>query len=105
MADMENNNSEKKTAPKTRTLGYLPMEVIKTFKSWPAHKEASGEYSKIKAKAEKTKKAVKEEMKTRGGYKADTDLDFSEDGDRVRIFEHLQKKEGGRSIDLSDRFR
>jgi hypothetical protein len=87
---------------KSRTIGYLPKDKIESLEAWSDYKAAGAEFIRAKTASEKAKDAVRAALKQKLGEHGD--IDFSDEGERIRVFERLEEKRRGRANDLSDRF-
>jgi hypothetical protein len=88
--------------PKTELIGYVP--IAKLGKSWGAYKEKADAFSTAKTESEDAKEVLRTFIKQK--LRETGDLDFTPEGDRIRVFKVLQKKEGRRvkGKDLSGSF-
>ena len=91
--------------PRTRTIGYLPLEKVQTLKGWNEYLEKSAQLSSLRIETQRVKNCVKDALRQR----LDTagEIDFVTDGDRVRVFQVLRRQQGRRTklLDLSSSFR
>lgn len=65
---------------KTKTLGYLPIEMVKSLKEWEPYQRDAEQLSKYKVATVKSKGAVRESLKR--ALKHSGDIDFHEEGGR-----------------------
>jgi hypothetical protein len=91
--------------PRTRTIGYLPLEKVQTLKGWNEYQEKSAQLSSLRIETQRVKNCVKDALRQR----LDTadEIDFVTDGDRVRVFQVFRRQQGRRTklLDLSSSFR
>jgi autotransporter adhesin len=90
------------TTAKTETVGYIDKDKLKGIKGWTEYVAAAEAFDKAKKAATKTKAVIKDALKSK--LKQDGDIDFTDDGERIRVFKNLQKKPGRKGTDLSDLF-
>jgi hypothetical protein len=90
------------TTAKTETVGYIDKDKLKGMKGWAEYAAAADAFAKAKDTAAKTKTVIKNALKAK--LKVEGDIDFTDDGDRIRVFKNLQKKPGRKGADLSDLF-
>ncbi len=91
--------------PKTRTIGYLPIEKVQTLNGWGEYLDKSNRLSTLRAETQKAKNSVRDALKHRLNEKGD--IDFVAEGDRVRVFQVFRKQQQGRrtrTLDLSSSF-
>jgi hypothetical protein len=91
--------------PKTRTIGYLPIEKVQTLNGWGEYLDKSNRLSTLRAETRKAKNSVRDSLKQRLNEKGD--IDFVAEGDRVRVFQVFRKQLQGRrtrTLDLSSSF-
>jgi hypothetical protein len=91
--------------PKTRTVGYLPMEKVQTLKGWDEYLDKSTKLSNLRTETQKAKDSVRDALKQRLNEKGD--IDFAAEGDRIRVFQVFRKQQQRRTrtLDLSSSFR
>jgi hypothetical protein len=91
--------------PKTRTIGYLPMEKVQTLKGWDEYLDKSTKLSILRTETQKAKNSVRDALKQRLNEKGD--IDFAAEGDRIRVFQVFRKQQHRRTRtpDLSSSFR
>ena len=91
--------------PKTRTIGYLPMEKVQTLKGWDEYLDKSTKLSILRTETQKAKNSVRDALKQRLDEKGD--IDFAAEGDRIRVFQvfRKQRQRRTRTPDLSSSFR
>ena len=82
MADQE--------AAKTRTIGYLPIEKVRSLASWDEYLEKSTKLSILRTETQKAKNSVRDDLKQRLGEKGE--IDFVAEGDRIRVFQVFRKQ-------------
>jgi predicted RNA-binding Zn ribbon-like protein len=91
---------------KTKTIGFLPIEKVQTLKGWEAYVDKSTKLSALRTEAQKAKNSVRDALKER--LSENGDMDFTVEGDRIRVFRVFRKQQQGRrtrSLDLSSSFR
>src|SRR5262249_28858974 len=91
---------------KTKSIGYLPIEKIRTLTGWDEYVDKSSKLSVLRTETQKAKNRVKDVLKKR--LNENDEIDFVADGDRIRIFRIFQKQQQARrarSLDLSSSFR
>jgi hypothetical protein len=91
---------------KTKSIGYLPIEKVRTLKGWEQYIDRSSKLSTLKTETQRAKSFVRDALKER--LNESDDIDFIVDGDRIKIFKVLPKQPRGRlarSLDLSSSFR
>jgi hypothetical protein len=91
---------------KTRTIGYLPIEKVRSLKGWDEYQEKSTRLSSLRVETQRAKNSVRDALKQR--LNETGEIDFATDGDRVRVFQVFRKQQQGRrtrSLDLSSSFR
>jgi hypothetical protein len=91
---------------KTKSIGYLPIEKVRSLKGWEEYVDKSSKLSILKTETQRAKRSVRDALKER--LNESDDIDFIADGDRIRIFRVFQKQQRGRlarSLDLSSSFR
>jgi hypothetical protein len=99
--DMEDQNEAK-----TKTIGFLPIEKVQTLKGWEEYVDKSTKLSALRTEAQKAKNSVRDALKER--LSENGDMDFTVEGDRIRVFRVFRKQQQGRrtrSLDLSSSFR
>jgi hypothetical protein len=92
--------------PKTRTIGYLPLEKVQALKGWDEYLDKSSKLSTLRTETQKAKNSVRDALKQRLNEKGD--IDFAPEGDRIRVFQVFRKQQQGRrtrTLDLSSSFR
>ena len=92
--------------PKTRTIGYLPIEKAQTLQGWDEYLEKSSKLSILRTETQKAKHSVRDALKQRLNEKGE--IDFVAEGDRIRVFQVFRKHQQGRrtrTLDLSSSFR
>jgi hypothetical protein len=97
MADQE--------AAKTRTIGYLPIEKVRSLPGWDEYLDKSTKLSILRTETQKAKNSVRDDLKQRLSEKGD--IDFVAEGDRIRVFQVFRKQPQVRRIrtpDLSSSF-
>ena len=82
MADQE--------AAKTRTIGYLPIERVRSLVSWDEYLDKSTKLSILRTETQKAKNSVRDDLKQRLGEKGE--IDFFAEGDRIRVFQVFRKQ-------------
>ena len=82
MADQE--------AAKTRTIGYLPIERVRSLVSWDEYLDKSTKLSILRTETQKAKNSVRDDLKQRLGEKGE--IDFVAEGDRIRVFQVFRKQ-------------
>ena len=97
MADQE--------AAKTRTIGYLPIEKVRSLAGWDEYLDKSTKLSILRTETQKAKNSVRDALKQRLDEKGD--IDFAAEGDRIRVFQvfRKQRQRRTRTPDLSSSFR
>jgi hypothetical protein len=91
---------------KTKSIGYLPIEKVRSLKGWEEYVDKSSKLSILKTETKRAKSSVRDALKER--LNESDDIDFVADGDRIRIFRVFQRQQRGRlarSLDLSSSFR
>ena len=91
---------------KTRTIGYLPIEKVRTLEGWNEYQEKSTRLSSLRVETQRAKNSVRDALKQR--LNETCEIDFVADGDRVRVFQVFRKQPQGRRtrfLDLSSSFR
>ncbi|MGP0094649.1 MAG: hypothetical protein ACLPKB_32570 [Xanthobacteraceae bacterium] len=90
--------------PKTKTLGYLPMDKAKKLKGWDDYERKASKFSEAKSEAETAKEVVRSAIRPK--FKnADGDIDFTPEGNRIKVVAKLEKKgRRTKTRDLSDLF-
>ena len=97
MADQE--------AAKTRTIGYLPIERVRSLASWDEYLDKSTKLSILRTETQKAKNSVRDDLKQRLSEKGE--IDFVAEGDRIRVFQVFRKQpqvRRTRTPDLSSSF-
>jgi hypothetical protein len=97
MADQE--------AAKTRTIGYLPIEKVRSFPGWDEYLDKSTKLSILRTETQKAKNSVRDDLKQRLSEKGE--IDFVAEGDRIRVFQVFRKQpqvRRTRTPDLSSSF-
>ena len=97
MADQE--------AAKTRTIGYLPIERVRSLASWDEYLDKSTKLSILRTETQKAKNSVRDDLKQRLSEKGE--IDFVAEGDRIRVFQVFRKQSQvrrTRTPDLSSSF-
>ena len=97
MADQE--------AAKTRTIGYLPIERVRSLVSWDEYLDKSTKLSILRTETQKAKNSVRDDLKQRLGEKGE--IDFVAEGDRITVFQVFRKQpqvRRTRTPDLSSSF-
>ena len=97
MADQE--------AAKTRTIGYLPIEKVRSLASWEEYLDKSSKLSILRTETQKAKNSVRDDLKQRLSEKGE--IDFVAEGDRIRVFQVFRKQpqvRRTRTPDLSSSF-
>ena len=90
---------------KTRTIGYLPIEKVQTLQGWDEYLDKSTKLAALRTETQRAKNFVKDALKQR--LNQEGDIDFSAEGDRIRIFQVFRKQQQGRRTrtpDLSSSF-
>ena len=82
MADQE--------AAKTRTIGYLPIEKVRSLASWEEYLDKSSKLSILRTETQKAKNSVRDDLKQRLSEKGE--IDFVAEGDRIRVFQVFRKQ-------------
>jgi hypothetical protein len=82
MADQE--------AAKTRTIGYLPIEKVRSLPGWDEYLDKSTKLSMLRAETQKAKNSVRDDLKQRLSEKGE--IDFVAEGDRIRVFQVFRKQ-------------
>jgi hypothetical protein len=101
----EDKNMADQYEAKTKTIGFLPKEMVQTLKGWDEYVDKSTKLSVLRAEAQKAKSSVRDALKERLN-EAD-DIDFVVEGDRIRVFRVFRKQQQARrtkSLDLSSSF-
>jgi hypothetical protein len=91
--------------PKTRTIGYLPMEKVQTLKGWNEYLDKSTQLSALRTETQQAKNFVRDALKQRLDEKGD--IDFAAEGNRIRVFQVFRRQQQGRrtrTLDLSSSF-
>src|SRR6516162_11304391 len=91
--------------PKTRTVGYLPMEKVQTLPGWDEYLDKSTKLSILRTETQKAKNSVRDDLKQRLSEKGE--IDFVAEGDRIRVFQVFRKQphvRRTRTPDLSSSF-
>jgi hypothetical protein len=91
--------------PKTRTIGYLPIEKVQTLKGWNEYLDKSIKLSALRTETQQAKNFVRDALKQRLDEKGD--IDFAAEGNRIRVFQVFRKQQQGRrtrTLDLSSSF-
>ena len=97
MADQE--------AAKTRTIGYLPIERVRSLPGWDEYLDKSTKLSILRTETQKAKNSVRDDLKQRLSEKGE--IDFVAEGDRIRVFQVFRKQpqvRRTRTPDLSSSF-
>jgi hypothetical protein len=97
MADQE--------AAKTRTIGYLPIEKVRSLPGWDEYLDKSTKLSILRTETQRAKNSVRDDLKQRLSEKGE--IDFVADGDRIRVFQVFRKQplvRRTRTPDLSPSF-
>jgi hypothetical protein len=92
-------------AAKTRTIGYLPIEKVRSLPGWDEYLDKSTKLSILRTETQKAKNSVRDDLKQRLSEKGD--IDFVTEGDRIRVFHVFRKQPQVRRIrtpDLSSSF-
>jgi hypothetical protein len=90
---------------KTKTIGYLPLEKVQVLRGWDEYVDKSTKLSVLRTEAQKAKNCVRDALKER--LNENGDIDFTGEGDRVRVFRVFRKQRQGRRtrlLDLSSSF-
>jgi hypothetical protein len=82
MADQE--------AAKTRTIGYLPIEKVRSLAGWDEYLDKSTKLSILRTETQKAKNSVRDDLKQRLSEKSE--IDFVAEGDRIRVFQVFRKQ-------------
>jgi hypothetical protein len=87
--------------PKTEVIGYV---AISKLKGWNEYKLKAEAFAAAKEENEQAKDTLRNFIKQK--LRETSDIDFTPEGDRIRVFKVLQKKEGRRAKgkDLSSSF-
>jgi hypothetical protein len=89
---------------RTKTIGFLPVEKVRTLQGWDEYIEKSGKLSILRTETQKAKNSVREALKHR--LSENDDIDFISEGDRIRVLRVFRKQQQGkRTLDLSSSFR
>ena len=91
--------------PKTKTIGFLPIEKVQALKGWDEYIDKSSKLSVLRTETQKAKNSVRDALKQR--LSENDDIDFVAEGDRirvVRVFRKQQQQRRTRSLDLSSSF-
>src|SRR3974390_723675 len=80
--------------PKTRTIGYLPIEKVQTLKGWNEYLDKSIKLSALRTETQQAKNFVRDGLKQRLDEKGD--IDFAAEGNRIRVFQVFRKQQQGR---------
>jgi hypothetical protein len=91
--------------PRTRTIGYLPLEKVQALKGWDEYLDKSSRLSTLRTETQKAKNSVRDALKQRLNEKGD--IDFAAEGDRIRVFHVFRKQQQARrtrTLDLSSSF-
>jgi hypothetical protein len=102
----EDKDMADQNEPKTKTIGFLPIEKVQTLNGWGEYADRSTRLSVLRTEAQKAKNSVREALKDR--LNENGDIDFVVEGDRIRVFRVFRKQQQGRrirSLDLSSSFR
>jgi hypothetical protein len=97
MADQE--------AAKTRTIGYLPIEKVRSLAGWDEYLDKSTKLSILRTETQKAKNSVRDDLKQRLSEKGE--IDFVAEGDRITVFQVFRKQpqvRRTRTPDLSSSF-
>jgi hypothetical protein len=97
MADQE--------AAKTRTIGYLPIEKVRSLAGWDEYLDKSTKLSILRMETQKAKNSVRDDLKQRLSEKGE--IDFVAEGNRIRVFQVFRKQpqvRKTRTPDLSSSF-
>jgi hypothetical protein len=70
--------------PKTKTIGYLPIEKAQTLKGWDEYVDRSTKLSVLRTEAQKAMNFVRDALRER--LNENGDIDFVGEGDRIRVF-------------------
>ena len=92
-------------AAKTRTIGYLPIERVRSLPGWDEYLDKSTKLSILRTETQKAKNSVRDDLKQRLSEKGE--IDFVAEGDRIRVFQVFRKQPQVRRIrtpDLSSSF-
>ena len=92
-------------AAKTRTIGYLPIEKVRSLAGWDEYLEKSNKLSILRTETQKAKNSVRDDLKQRLSEKGE--IDFVAEGDRIRVFQVFRKQaqvRRTRTPDLSSSF-
>ena len=92
-------------AAKTRTIGYLPIEKVRSLPGWDEYLDKSTKLSILRTETQRAKNSVRDDLKQRLSEKGE--IDFVADGDRIRVFQVLRKQpqvRRTRTPDLSSSF-
>src|SRR5262249_1342809 len=85
---------------KTKTIGYLPLEKVQVLRGWDEYVDKSTKLSVLRTEAQKAKNCVRDALKER--LNENGDIDFTGEGDRVRVFRVFRKQRQGRRTRLPD---
>ena len=77
-------------AAKTRTIGYLPIEKVRSLAGWDEYLEKSTKLSILRTETQKAKNSVRDDLKQRLSEKGE--IDFVAEGDRIRVFQVFRKQ-------------
>jgi hypothetical protein len=91
--------------PKTKTIGYLPIEKVQTLNGWDEYQDKSSQLSILRSETQRAKNSVRHALKQRLNEKGD--IDFAAEGDRIRVFQVFRKQQQTRrtrALDLSSSF-
>ena len=94
-----------KEAAKTRTIGYLPLEKVRSLAGWDEYFDKSTKLSILRTETQKAKNSVRDDLKQRLSEKGE--IDFVAEGDRIRVFQVFRKQpqvRRTRTPDLSSSF-
>ena len=59
----ENEDMMNQNEPKTKTIGYLPIEKVQTLKGWADYLDKSNKLSSLRTETQKSKNAVRDALK------------------------------------------
>jgi hypothetical protein len=102
----EDKDMADQNGPKTKTIGFLPIEKAQTLKDWDEYVDKSSKLSILSAETQKAKSAVRDALKRQ--LNENDDIDFVAEGDTIRVFRVFRKQRQlgrTRSLDLSASFR
>ena len=96
--------TEVTTPPKTKTLGVISAEKVKKIAGFTDWQKASVAFQEARKASATAKQKVKDALKKKLGIEGD--VDFSIEGDALRVFEVFTVKKdraASRVTDLSDK--